>query len=186
MLKAISSQVEKRFREKEMKKLALLFIPFVIVFSLCAKAEKDTESNINFPLAPEFTLTDLAGSEISLSDYKGKVIFLNFWATWCPPCRTEIPGFVEIYEKYKDKGMQILGISLDRAGEQKVLDFVKEYKINYPVAMGTKNIVRDYEPGNFIPSTFVIDQNGKIRHKHIGYLHKSALEKYFLDLAKEK
>lgn len=169
-----------------MKRLALLLVPFVLVFSLCAKAEKDMESDANLTSAPDFTLTDLEGNEISLSDYKGKVIFLNFWATWCPPCRAEIPGFVEMYEKHKDMGMKILGISLDEAGKKKVLDFVKKYKINYPVALGTNKIVRDYRPGNFVPSTIIIDKYGKIRHKHIGYLNKRTLEKYFLQLAKEK
>ena len=169
-----------------MKRLALLLVPFVLVFSLCAKAEKDTESDANLTSAPDFTLTDLQGNEISLSDYEGKVIFLNFWATWCPPCRAEIPGFVEMYEKHKDMGMEILGISLDEAGKEKVLNFVKKYKINYPVALGTNKIVRDYRPGNFVPSTIIIDKNGKIRHKHIGYLNKRTLEKYFLQLAKEK
>lgn len=168
-----------------MKKLALLLFPFILVFSLCAKAEKDTESDNAFPSAPEFTLTDLKGSEISLSDYQGKVIFINFWATWCPPCRAEIPGFVEVFDKYKEKGMQVLGISLDRTGKKKVQKFAKEYKINYPVAIATSEIVKDYKPGQYIPSTIIIDRKGKIRHKHIGYLDKKALEKYFLYLERE-
>jgi len=158
----------------------------MLVFFLCAEAEKDTESDNNFPLAPGFTLTDLEGNEISLSDYQGKVIFINFWATWCPPCRAEIPGFVEMYEKYKEKGIQILGISVDKTREWKVVQFAKQYKINYPVALGTREVINDYRPGQFIPSTIIIDQKGKIRHKHIGYLDKRALENYFLDLVKEK
>lgn len=169
-----------------MKRLALLLVPFVLVFSLCAEAEKDAESDNHFSLAPEFTLTDIEGNEISLSDYKGNVVFLNFWATWCPPCRAEIPGFVEMYEKYKKNGMKIIGVSLDRTGEKKVLDFAKKYKINYPVAFGTREIFNDYRPGHFIPSTIIIDRKGKIRHKHIGYLDKKALENYFLSLDKEK
>lgn len=169
-----------------MKKFVLLFLPIVLVFFLCAKAEKGVETENNFPAAPEFSLTDLRGNEISLSDYEGKVVFLNFWATWCPPCRAEIPGFVEVYEKYKNKGMQIIGISLDIAGVDKVLNFVKKYKINYPVAMETRELIRDYEPGRAIPVTIIIDQNGKIRHKHIGYMDKGTLERYFLKLEEEK
>lgn len=169
-----------------MKKFVLLFLPIVLVFFLCAKAEKGVETENNFPAAPEFSLTDLRGNEISLSDYEGKVVFLNFWATWCPPCRDEIPGFVEVYEKYKNKGMQIIGISLDIAGVDKVLNFVKKYKINYPVAMETRELIRDYEPGRAIPVTIIIDQNGKIRHKHIGYMDKGTLERYFLKLEEEK
>lgn len=173
-------------KEKKMKKFVLFFLPIVLVFFLCAKAEKGVETENNFPAAPEFSLTDLRGNEISLSDYEGKVVFLNFWATWCPPCRAEIPGFVEVYEKYKNKGMQIIGISLDIAGVDKVLNFVKEYKINYPVAMETRELIRDYEPGRAIPVTIIIDQNGKIRHKHIGYMDKGTLERYFLKLEEEK
>lgn len=176
----------KLIKEKKMKKFVLLFLPFVLAFFICAKAEKGMETDDNFPAAPEFTLTELSGNEILLSDYEGKVIFLNFWATWCPPCRAEIPGFVKVYDKYKNKGMQIIGISLDRTGEDKVLNFVKEYKINYPVVMGTKKLIRDYEPGRAIPVTFIIDQSGKIRHKHIGYMDKGTLERYFLELAEEK
>ncbi len=169
-----------------MKRLALLLVPFILVFSLCAKAEKDTESDSSLPFAPQFTLADLDGNEISLSDFSGKVIFLNFWATWCPSCRDEIPGFVEMYKKHKKKGLEIIGISLDRKGKNKVAQFAKKYKINYPLAMGTNEIVNDYRPGYFIPATFIIDRKGKIRHKHIGYLDKKTLEKYFFQLAEEK
>lgn len=176
----------KVIKEKKMKKFVLLFLPIVLVFFLCAKAEKGVETENNFPAAPEFSLTDLVGNEISLSDYEGKVIFLNFWATWCSPCRAEIPGFVELYEKYENKGMQIIGISLDMAGVNKVLNFVKEYKINYPVAMATRKMYSDYEPGRAIPVTIIIDQKGKIRHKHIGYMDKGTLERYFLELEEEK
>lgn len=172
--------------EKKMKKMAWLFLPLVLVFSLCAKAEKQDFSDNPSIAAPEFTLTDLSGNEIVLSNYKGKVVFLNFWATWCPPCRAEIPGFVEAYAEYKDKGMEIIGISVDRVGSDKVLDFAKAFKINYPVVMYTTEIIRDYEPGRAIPTTIVIDKNGKIRHKHIGYMDKGTMERYFLDLAEEK
>ncbi|MFP4082100.1 MAG: TlpA family protein disulfide reductase [Candidatus Aminicenantes bacterium] len=169
-----------------MKNLALLLACFILVFSVCAKAEKDMSSSDNSPPAPGFTALDLDGNEISLSDYEGKVIFLNFWATWCPPCRAEIPGFVEVYDKYKNKGMQIIGVSLDRTGKDKVLDFAHEYKINYPVVMGTRKLVNDYRPGRFIPSTIIIGQDGNIREKHVGYLDKQTMEKYFLELTSEK
>lgn len=172
--------------EKKMKKLALLFLPLVLIFSLCANTKKGDLSDSPFSTAPAFTLTDLGGNELILSDYKGKVVFLNFWATWCPPCRAEIPGFVEAYAEYKDKGMEIIGISVDRGGLGKVFDFVKAYQINYPVVMYTTQIIRDYEPGRAIPTTIIIDKNGMIRHKHIGYMNKGTLERYFLDLAEEK
>lgn len=169
-----------------MKKMVWLSLPLILVFSLCTKTEKGDFSGNSSSPAPDFTLTDLRGNELTLSDYRGKVVFLNFWATWCPPCRSEIPGFVESYKEYRDEGMEIIGISVDRAGTDKVLDFARAFEINYPVVMFTPKIIRDYEPGRAIPTTIIIDRNGRIRHKHIGYMDKSILIRYFLDLADEK
>ena len=86
--------------------------------------------------APDFRVTDLKGKTISLSDYKGKVLFLNFWATWCPPCRAEIPDFIEAYSQEKANGLEILGISVDTKGKAEVAAFVEQYKINYPIEIG--------------------------------------------------
>lgn len=169
-----------------MKKVLWILIPFALVLITCAKAEKKSSLSSDYPDAPEFTLSDLKGNEISLSDYQGDVIFLNFWATWCSPCRIEIPDFIEMYDKYKNKGMEILGISLDRVRPGKVLEFVEYIKINYPVVMGTKEIVDAYQTGPYIPVTIIIDKKGRIRHKHIGILNKETIEKYFLDLISEK
>jgi cytochrome c biogenesis protein CcmG/thiol:disulfide interchange protein DsbE len=133
--------------------------------------------------APDFALKDLSGKSISLSDYKGKVVFLNFWATWCPPCRQEIPGFIKAFDKYKDQGLVILGVAVsDR--ENSVKNFVDRNKINYPVAMGDMKIVQDYEPGQYIPATVIIDRNGKIHHKHVGYMELSQVEDLFQELSK--
>ncbi len=167
-----------------MKKAILVGSIILFAFSLAVKAEKAEFLEENYPPAPEFSSTDLTGNDISLSDFQGKVIFLNFWATWCPPCRAEIPGFVKVFEKYKTKGLQIIGISVDRIKPEKVLEFAKEYKINYPVIMADRDLVRKYEPGRAIPTTIIIDSQGRIRHKHIGYMDKNTLEKYFLELTK--
>jgi len=168
-----------------MKKLVWFILPFAFIFISCAKAEKTESSDNNYPLAPEFTLQDLMGEEISLSNYKGKIVFLNFWATWCSPCRKEIPGFVKVYEQYKDEGMEIIGVSLDKISPESLVNFVEEYKMNYPVAFFTKKLMLDYKPGQFIPTTIIIDKKGKIRHKHVGYMDKKILEKYFLELIEE-
>ena len=169
-----------------MKRLIWFLLPFIAVLFVCAKTKKTDNQGSNYPQASEFTLKDLSGNEISLSDLNGKVVFLNFWATWCAPCRIEIPGFVEVYKQYKDKGMEIIGISTDRLSSDSVLKFAKKYKINYPVVMATAKIVRDYELGPYVPTTIIIDQKGKIRHRHIGYMHKDTLKKYFLELKEEK
>jgi peroxiredoxin len=128
--------------------------------------------------APDFELTDLTGKSISLSDLRGKVIFVNFWATWCGPCRQEIPDFIEFYKENKDNGAVILGVSVDKS-TNKVRDFASDYGINYPIAMATDAIVKDYKPGKFVPTTIIIDSNGMIQQKQIGVMDKSALEHYF-------
>lgn len=150
------------------------------------RAETKSKHNDDYPQAPEFTLEDLNGNKISLSDLKGKVIFLNFWATWCPPCKAEIPHFIEAYKEYKDQGMEIIGISVDKTGAKSVIKFTEKYKINYPVAMYTLDIIKDYRPGNAIPVTIIIGPNGKIRHKKVGYTEKEYLKNWFLKLIEEK
>jgi len=127
--------------------------------------------------APDFALTDLSGKPISLSELKGKVIFVNFWATWCPPCRQEIPDFVEFYEENKSKGAVILGVSVDKSVDQ-VRDFANEYKINYPIVMATNEMVKDYKPGRYIPTTIIIDTKGMIQDKKVGIMDRAALEYY--------
>lgn len=135
--------------------------------------------------APDFSLKDLQGKDLMLSTYKGKVLFLNFWATWCPPCRAEIPDFIEAYGKYKDKGLEILGISVDNMAAQKLSAWVTSVKINYPVALATPKVVRDFQPGEYIPTTIVIDKKGIIRHKHVGSMDQETLGRLFKDLSEE-
>lgn len=155
-----------------MKRVAVLIalLTFVITVSGIASFASDDA-------APDFTLTDLSGKSLSLSDFKGKVIFVNFWATWCGPCRHEIPDFIEFYKENKDNGAVILGVSVDKSAN-KVRDFVDEYKINYPIAMATDSIVRDYKPGRFIPTTIIIDTEGMIQEKKVGVMDKATLEHF--------
>jgi len=126
--------------------------------------------------APDFTLPDLDGNSLTLSDFKGRVIILNFWATWCPPCRREIPDFVELYEKYKDEGLLIIGVNLDRGDSRSVKQFSKEYKINYPIVLGNVNVTQDYGGVRAIPTTFVIDRKGNIKEKYVGYQPRATFE----------
>jgi cytochrome c biogenesis protein CcmG/thiol:disulfide interchange protein DsbE len=169
-----------------MKRFILILLPLVLVLFVCANAEKASIIGDNSSPAPDFKAKDLKGREISLSKYSGKVVFLNFWATWCGPCKAEIPDFIKAYEQYKDKGMEIIGISVDRISPKSVLKFVEKYKINYPVIMSTDKIQKDYEPGPYVPTTIIVDQKGKIRHRHIGYMDKETLKDYFLELTEEK
>jgi peroxiredoxin len=139
--------------------------------------------------APDFSLTDLSGKTIKLADYKGKVLFLNFWATWCPPCRSEIPDFIEVYGQMKSRGLEIIGISLDTKGREAVAAFVGKFKINYPIILETREkteqIISDFDPGQFIPTTFIIDKQGRIRDKIVRQMDKAELLKYFKRLIAE-
>lgn len=168
-----------------MKKITYLLLPVILTFVVCAQAEKSETTSGEYPQAPGFMLEDIYGKNIALSDYKGKVIFLNFWATWCGPCRKEIPDFIEAYREYQDMGMVIIGIAVSDT-EPRVLSFVENNKINYPVIMGTSKIINDYKPGNYIPATFIIDTKGQIRQKKIGPVNKQFLENWFSELMKEK
>jgi|Deesub1362B_J571_1020462.scaffolds.fasta_scaffold00163_43 cytochrome c biogenesis protein CcmG/thiol:disulfide interchange protein DsbE len=148
-------------KEKNEKKYSILIIFLIIlVFGFC-KSEK-------LITAPDFTLKDIKGNNVSLSDFRGKIVILNFWATWCPPCRKEIPVFIKLYEKYKNEGLIIIGISLDKEGKKVIIPFVKKFGINYPILIGTKEVENAYGGIRGIPTTFIIDKEGKIRKKHIG------------------
>ncbi len=137
-------------------------------------------------LAPDFTLTSTDGKPIKLSDYRGKVVVLDFWATWCPPCKAEIPDFIKLYSKYKDDGFQMLGVSLDQGGLKDVVPFMKDHGINYPIVLGTDEVVSAYGGIRGIPTTFVIDKKGYVRESFEGYRQASVFEDAVLKLTKEK
>ncbi len=118
--------------------------------------------------APDFALQDAKGQTVHLSDFEGKLIILNFWATWCGPCRTEIPGFVRLYSTYRDKGLVIVGVSVDQNGWQVVKPFINQFKINYPVLMANQQVVMDYGGIQAIPTTFIINQQGEIVERIVG------------------
>jgi thiol-disulfide isomerase/thioredoxin len=123
--------------------------------------------------APEFTLQGIDGKNVKLSDYKGKVVVLDFWATWCGPCRMGVPDLVALQKEFKDK-VVVIGISLDRVSgtEKDVKAFMKEMKINYPVIFGTEAVTKDYGNIQAIPTSFVIDKKGNIVDKHVGLVPK--------------
>ncbi len=119
--------------------------------------------------APDFKLKGLDGKAVQLSDFKGKVIILDFWATWCPPCKAEIPGFIQLQEQYGED-LIIIGISLDQAGPQAVEPFAKKKGINYPVLYGYgTQVPQQYGGVSGIPTTFVIDRDLKVQRKYVGY-----------------
>ncbi len=135
------------------------------------------------PANLNFTLKDLDGRDVKLSSYKGKVILLNFWATWCGPCKIEIPWFNEFHQKYKDRGLVVVGISADDTVEQ-LKPFVADHKMTYPVlvGLGRDDVQEALGPVWGLPTTIIISRDGKACHKHIGIAKKADFEKGILGL----
>jgi cytochrome c biogenesis protein CcmG/thiol:disulfide interchange protein DsbE len=127
--------------------------------------------------APEFTLKGADGAPVALADYKGKVVLVNFWATWCSPCRIEIPWFIEFQKTYKDRGFTVLGLSLDEEGWDAVKPYVERRKMNYPIALGTDQLRFLYGGVDNLPTTFIVDKQGRIAATHIGLVSKSTYQK---------
>ena len=121
--------------------------------------------------APGFSFVDTKGKRISLADYKGKIVIIDFWATWCPPCRRGIPDLIEIQKQYKGK-VTVIGISLDTDTKKDVVPFMKNIGINYPVVYANAQVVQDYGNVEAIPTSFIIDKEGKIVNQHIGLTPK--------------
>jgi thiol-disulfide isomerase/thioredoxin len=148
--------------------LSILLISIAAGFFNCAPAQHRKAAN--------FSLKSSNGSSYELSKHKGKVVVVNFWATWCGPCRKEIPDFIEAYKKYKGKGLEIIGISLDQDGWTKVIPYVKQSNINYPIVLGDEQVVQNYGGINAIPTTFIVDRNGNIVDQQVGTMSLKQLE----------
>ena len=151
--------------------LYVVAVLLLCVFPLQAAAQDENQPTIRFvrnpDAAPDFKLPGLDGKPVTLADSKGKVILLNFWATWCGPCRAEIPDLVELQNKYKDR-LQILGLIVDDDDQDAIQKFIAEFKINYPVALATDAIRFEYGGIPALPTSFVLDAEGRIVQKHEG------------------
>ncbi len=154
-------------------KRAFAVLTMIAVVALLTGFAPQTETK----KAPNFSLKTSTGQTIELSKLKGKTVVVNFWATWCGPCRAEIPGFVDVYSKYKSKGLEIVGISLDQGGWNDVGPFVKNMNITYPVVLGNDQIAQAYGNIDAIPTTFIVDKKGHIVSRHVGYMDKESFEK---------
>lgn len=150
------------------------------IFGCDKEAPKDDKSSANTELkrsdenglAPDFTLTSVDNKSIRLSAYKGKVVIVDFWATWCPPCRKGIPDLIAIQKQY-GSDVVVIGISVDTETKKDVIPFIRQNGINYLVAYATPEMVQAYGGIEAIPTSFVIDKNGKIVDKHEGLVPKS-------------
>ncbi len=180
-----------------MKKQKLLnfFVLLLFSFALTACAsksqkqtfqtEQDTLAHDSFSArliaakelvaAENFKTKLLNGETFELLDQRGKVVILNIWATWCPPCVEEMPDLVDIHEKYQEEGLVILGVSIDKQGKSVVVPFVKKYNVTYPVTIDDGTIMSKYGPIIGIPTTYIIDKEGNLRYFATGAITKKEL-----------
>jgi cytochrome c biogenesis protein CcmG/thiol:disulfide interchange protein DsbE len=135
--------------------------------------------------APDFALKDADGKTVHLSDYKGKVVLLDFWATWCGPCKLEIPWFTDMEHQRKDKGFEVLGVSMDDNGWEDVKPFLADRKVNYRVVIGDDATASAYGGVDSLPTTFLIDKQGKIAAIHVGLTARKEFEDGVDELLRE-
>jgi thiol-disulfide isomerase/thioredoxin len=127
-------------------------------------------------LAPDFTLQSLDGKTVHLSDYRGKGVLLNFWATWCSPCKIEMPWFVELQKQYAANGLQIVGVAMDDASAKDIADFAKDMGVNYPILIGKEDVGDAYGGVQFLPENFYIDRDGKVVDRAFGLKGRGEIE----------
>ena len=172
-----------------MRKVILIIVVIVLAGGLYeisrrgSGASKPVSSTGN--PAPQFSLTGLDGKPVSLADYQGKVVLLDFWATWCVPCRAEIPHFVDFQNQYGGRGLQVVGISMDDDAKP-VHEFYQQFKMNYPVALGTDKVATAYGGVLGLPITFLIGRDGRIAAKYVGETQMPVLEQKVKSLLQEK
>jgi peroxiredoxin len=148
---------------------ALLLITREASGEMCPTDAKTANLNLTFK--------DIQGKPFALSDYKGKVILLDFWATWCPPCRKEIPGYIELYNAYKSRGLVVIGVSMDESPSD-VKKFARQIKMNYPIVMGAGRDDLELDFGELpLPTSFVVSRDGRICAKHDGITPKEEIER---------
>ena len=127
-------------------------------------------------MAPDFSLVDSNGASVKLADYKGKVVLLDFWATWCHGCKTEIPWYMEFQHKYRDRGLSVIGVAMDEDGWKSVKPYIEKTRINYTIVVGNQELAKTYGAES-LPVTLLLDRDGRIAESHAGMVDKAAFEK---------
>ncbi len=153
---------------------ARLLLPIILLLALISGCtEKGPRSDA---AAPDFILQDMSGKQVKLSDHKGKVVLLEFWATWCPPCRTSIPGLEKLHKTYQDKGFVLLAVSMDQGGWDDVRSFMKSYGMTYTVLKGDDEVAAQYQVRT-IPMALILNREGKVIKRYLGMGNEEDLEK---------
>jgi len=158
-----------------MKKTFIFSVAILSLMSL-ARIWADGAAGSEGTMAPTWKLQDLDGKTVSSADFKGKVVILDFWATWCPPCRAEIPGLIDLQKTYAKQGLMVVGISLDQGGADDVKAFVRKFGMNYPVLIADDRVQQAFGGFDAIPVTLVIDRQGRIVNRHLGLTEKGEFE----------
>lgn len=159
-----------------------LLLPIYLLVSACtASAQPQESGNVirlvrNPDHAPEFKLAALDGKPLTLADAHGKVVLLNFWATWCQPCKIEMPWFVDMQKQYGPQGLQVLGVAMDDASPEDIAKFAKTLGVNYPVLIGKESVGDEYGGVQFLPATFYIARDGKVVDKVFGLKGRGEIE----------
>ncbi|MBW2107882.1 MAG: TlpA family protein disulfide reductase [Deltaproteobacteria bacterium] len=165
--------------------VAILAVGFLLP-SGCNCSGQDGQANVTSRRAPHFTLQDIKGNTVRLKDLRGKVVLLNFFATWCGPCRQETPDFIRLYKKFNAKGFEIIGVGLDMQGAAALAPFAQHFRIPYPIVVGTRQVVVDYGNIKAVPESFFIDRNGYIVKHLIGMRPVRELEETIVRLLEQK
>ena len=163
--------------------LALVVVAFVVALMLYVglhlahrSGRWPTPRITRSTVAPDFSLESLEGKTMRLSDFRGKAVLLNFWATWCGPCRIEMPWFVELQQKYGSQGLQVVGVAMDDASKEDIAKFAKDMGVNYPVLIGKEAVGDSYGGIPALPETFFIGRDGKVVDKILGLRGKAEIE----------
>jgi cytochrome c biogenesis protein CcmG/thiol:disulfide interchange protein DsbE len=170
-----------------LKRNALVFVAlFVAILAMLASGKYLDRTRKHGPLklvgnvqglpAPDFQLPSLDGAKVKLSDFRGKAVLLNFWATWCPPCKVEMPWFADLQKEYGKDGLVILGVAMDDSEPDKIAQFASEMGVNYPILLGTDQVSDDYGNVQYLPTSFYISRDGTIVDKMTGLLDRKDIE----------
>jgi peroxiredoxin len=175
-----------------MRKAVLIVVAIALVALIndrerrsSAPSKPGGPSSVIHSAAPDFSLRDVNNQPLDLAGYRGKVVLLDFWATWCTPCEHEIPHFVELQDKYREQGLQVIGISMDDDAKP-VREFYRKFKMNYPVALGDEKTAEAYGGVLGLPVTFLIGRDGRVAFQHTGEVEMPVLEQEITSLLQAK